>query len=127
MLAFPNCEERQIEEIVEILEESVNRREEPNESKSDSSENWWEKIKKFETEKEEAQELRALTEKWMNYEITNFEYLMMLNMLAGRTNSDLNQYPIFPWVYSKYNETKFKKNEEKYRNFKKNMGAMGSE
>jgi hypothetical protein len=27
-----------------------------------------------------------------------FSYLMILNNAAGRTPSDLNQYPVFPWV-----------------------------
>ena len=31
-------------------------------------------------------------------QVSNFEYLMRLNHLAGRTHSDLNQYPVFPWV-----------------------------
>lgn len=68
-----------------------------------------------------------MTQKWVRYEVTNFEYLMFLNMESGRSNEDLNQYPIFPWIYSKYNETKFKKKEEKYRALSKNMGSLGSE
>jgi hypothetical protein len=39
----------------------------------------------------------ALQEAWHRREITNFEYLMELNTLAGRTYNDLNQYPVFPW------------------------------
>ena len=35
-------------------------------------------------------------------EISNFQYLMHLNTLAGRTYNDLMQYPIFPWVLSDY-------------------------
>lgn len=35
-------------------------------------------------------------------EITNFEYLMHLNTLAGRTYNDLMQYPVFPWVLADY-------------------------
>ena len=32
-----------------------------------------------------------------NYgQMSNFEYLMKLNHLAGRTHSDLNQYPVSP-------------------------------
>ena len=30
--------------------------------------------------------------------LSNFEYLMRLNALAGRTYSDLTQYPVLPWV-----------------------------
>ena len=68
-----------------------------------------------------------ITEKWANYEISNFDYLMCLNKASGRTNNDLNQFPVFPWVFSQYKETKFKKSENKYRNFQKNMGLLGSE
>lgn len=31
-------------------------------------------------------------------EISNFQYLMHLNTLAGRSYNDLTQYPVFPWV-----------------------------
>lgn len=30
----------------------------------------------------------------MRWEISNFDYLMALNTLAGRSFSDLNQYPV---------------------------------
>ncbi|GLG93310.1 Neurobeachin, partial [Gryllus bimaculatus] len=48
--------------------------------------------------------LRAsgLTRKWVQREISNFEYLMHLNTLAGRTYSDLSQYPVFPWILADY-------------------------
>lgn len=35
-------------------------------------------------------------------EISNFEYLMHLNTVAGRTYNDLMQYPVFPWVLADY-------------------------
>ncbi|KAH6937245.1 hypothetical protein HPB50_026199 [Hyalomma asiaticum] len=38
-----------------------------------------------------------MTQKWQRREISNFEYLMFLNTIAGRTYNDLNQYPVFPW------------------------------
>ena len=41
---------------------------------------------------------RELTEKWMQWKISNFEYLMHLNQLAGRSYNDLSQYPVFPWI-----------------------------
>ena len=43
-----------------------------------------------------------LTTRWVNREIGNFEYLMALNSLAGRTCNDLNQYPVFPWILADY-------------------------
>ncbi|CAM9697469.1 unnamed protein product [Lampetra planeri] len=44
----------------------------------------------------------GITQKWVNREISNFEYLMKLNTIAGRTYNDLAQYPVFPWVLSDY-------------------------
>uniref|UniRef100_A0A6B2EDM8 Putative lysosomal trafficking regulator lyst n=1 Tax=Phlebotomus kandelakii TaxID=1109342 RepID=A0A6B2EDM8_9DIPT len=44
----------------------------------------------------------GLTQKWVNREITNFDYLMHLNTIAGRTHNDLSQYPIFPWILADY-------------------------
>ena len=41
-----------------------------------------------------------LTQRWQKREISNFEYLMHLNTISGRTYNDLNQYPVFPWVLS---------------------------
>ena len=35
-------------------------------------------------------------------DISNFEYLMYLNTLAGRTYNDYMQYPVFPWVLADY-------------------------
>lgn len=35
-------------------------------------------------------------------EISNFEYLMHLNTIAGRTYNDLMQYPVYPWVLADY-------------------------
>ncbi|XP_053728341.1 neurobeachin isoform X6 [Synchiropus splendidus] len=43
-----------------------------------------------------------MTQRWQRREISNFEYLMFLNTIAGRTYNDLNQYPVFPWVLSNY-------------------------
>lgn len=51
-----------------------------------------------------AELLRAsgLTQRWVNREISNFEYLMHLNTIAGRTYNDLSQYPVFPWILADY-------------------------
>ncbi|XP_010890476.3 neurobeachin-like protein 1 isoform X6 [Esox lucius] len=44
----------------------------------------------------------GLTQKWVNRDITNFDYLIQLNTIAGRTYNDLSQYPVFPWILSDY-------------------------
>jgi hypothetical protein len=40
----------------------------------------------------------AASRRWASGEMTNFDYLMLLNTLSGRSHSDLSQYPVFPWV-----------------------------
>uniref|UniRef100_A0A673NCP6 Neurobeachin-like protein 2 n=1 Tax=Sinocyclocheilus rhinocerous TaxID=307959 RepID=A0A673NCP6_9TELE len=47
-----------------------------------------------------------LTHRWVCREISNFEYLMQLNTIAGRTYNDLSQYPVFPWVLCDYTSAK---------------------
>lgn len=50
--------------------------------------------------------LSDMSVKWQRREISNFDYLMFLNTISGRTYNDLNQYPIFPWILSNYNTEK---------------------
>ena len=70
----------------------------------------------------------ALTEAWHRREISNFEYLMELNTLAGRTYNDLNQYPVFPWVLSDYTSERIDLNDERvYRDLSKPVGALNAE
>ncbi|MCP9257414.1 Lyst protein [Dirofilaria immitis] len=46
--------------------------------------------------------IQSATQLWREGTITNFEYLMQLNKLAGRSYNDLMQYPVFPFVLSDY-------------------------
>lgn len=46
---------------------------------------------------------RGYTERWCNGEISNFDYLMLINKYSGRSLIDLNQYYVFPWVIKDYN------------------------
>ena len=43
-------------------------------------------------------DLPKLTQAWVNGEMTNFDYLMVLNYLSGRRMNDPNNHPILPWV-----------------------------
>ncbi|GKV20113.1 hypothetical protein SLEP1_g30276 [Rubroshorea leprosula] len=45
---------------------------------------------------------KSFSKRWQNGEISNFQYLMHLNTLAGHGYSDLTQYPVFPWVLADY-------------------------
>ena len=44
------------------------------------------------------EQLRNVTRAWISNRLSNFDYLMSLNILAGRSFNDLCQYPVFPWV-----------------------------
>ena len=44
----------------------------------------------------------SITELWAKGSMSNFDYLMHLNKLAGRTFNDLTQYPVFPFILSDY-------------------------
>ena len=39
---------------------------------------------------------------WREGLLTNWEYLMQLNKMAGRSYNDLMQYPVFPFVIGDY-------------------------
>ncbi|XP_037638382.1 WD repeat- and FYVE domain-containing protein 4 isoform X1 [Sebastes umbrosus] len=68
---------------------------------------------------------KAALVKWQRGEISNFEYLMHLNTLAGRTYNDLMQYPVFPWVLADYqSETLDLSNPATFRDLSKPMGAQ---
>lgn len=68
---------------------------------------------------------KAALVKWQKGEISNFEYLMHLNTLAGRTYNDLMQYPVFPWVLADYqSETLNLSDPATFRDLSKPMGAQ---
>jgi len=52
--------------------------------------------------REPHQGLQRLTEAWRSRRISNFAYLSAVNELAGRTVSDLAQWPVFPWVVADF-------------------------
>lgn len=66
--------------------------------------------------------------KWQKGKMSNFEYLMYLNTLAGRTYNDLMQYPVFPWIIADYDsETLDLSCPTTYRDLSKPMGAQTEE
>ncbi|KAL8487834.1 hypothetical protein ACS0TY_024230 [Phlomoides rotata] len=73
-----------------------------------------------------AQEMaETARESWRRREITNFEYLMILNTLAGRSYNDLTQYPVFPWVLADYtSEILDLKKSSTFRDLSKPVGAL---
>ncbi|OQV18153.1 Neurobeachin-like protein 1 [Hypsibius exemplaris] len=67
----------------------------------------------------------GLTQKWVQREISNFEYLMALNTIAGRTYNDLSQYPVFPWILRDYNSSELDFEEPTtFRDLSRPMGVQ---
>ncbi|XP_060218692.1 BEACH domain-containing protein C2 [Lycium barbarum] len=66
-----------------------------------------------------------LMERWARREISNFEYLMQLNTLAGRSYNDITQYPVFPWIISDFTSADLDiANPSSYRDLSKPVGAL---
>ena len=58
-------------------------------------------------------------------EINNFQYLMHLNTLAGRSYNDLMQYPVFPWIIADYDSEELDLlSQDTFRDLSKPMGAQ---
>ena len=69
---------------------------------------------------------RRVTERWKNREISNFDYLLELNYLAGRTVNDFTQYPVFPWVIADYTSAELNLNApETFRDLRLPVGLCG--
>ncbi|KAL0221654.1 hypothetical protein RCL1_001508 [Eukaryota sp. TZLM3-RCL] len=66
-----------------------------------------------------------ITSLWQKRCISNFDYLMFLNTIAGRTYNDLSQYPIMPWVLKDYTSSSLElTNPSVYRDFTRPIGAQ---
>ncbi|XP_030207638.1 lipopolysaccharide-responsive and beige-like anchor protein isoform X2 [Gadus morhua] len=67
----------------------------------------------------------TMTQRWQRREVSNFEYLIFLNTVSGRTFNDLNQYPVFPWVITNYDsETLDLTLPSNFRDLSKPIGAL---
>ncbi|KAI9273685.1 hypothetical protein BY458DRAFT_434908 [Sporodiniella umbellata] len=72
--------------------------------------------------------LNDLIQRWERKEISNFNYLMYLNAIAGRSYNDITQYPVFPWILADYtSETLDLRNPKSFRDLTKPMGAQTKE
>ncbi|KAJ2950075.1 hypothetical protein O0L34_g11414 [Tuta absoluta] len=67
----------------------------------------------------------SVTQRWLRGEISNFQYLMHLNTLAGRSYNDLMQYPVFPWILADYDSLELDLTDPAtFRDLTKPMGAQ---
>jgi len=66
-----------------------------------------------------------IAKKWQKGSITNFEYLMHLNTLAGRSYNDLTQYPVFPQIIRDHHSPELDlNNPQTFRDLSSPMGAQ---
>ncbi|GBG29688.1 GPI-anchored wall transfer protein 1 [Hondaea fermentalgiana] len=64
-------------------------------------------------------------EAWIEGRLSNLEYLMILNDFAGRSYSDLAQYPVLPWVLADYTSEKIDlEKPESFRDLRFPIGAQ---
>lgn len=69
-----------------------------------------------------------VTKLWLNHQVSNMDYLMYLNTIAGRTYNDLGQYPVFPWVLSCYGaDSVHLEDPACFRDLKLPVGALNAE
>lgn len=67
----------------------------------------------------------SVTQRWVRGEISNFQYLMHLNTLAGRSYNDLMQYPVFPWILADYDSEELDlTSAASFRDFSYPMGGQ---
>ena len=69
--------------------------------------------------------LSKIYEKWKNSKISNFDFLNLLNKYSSRSYNDLDQYPIFPWIFDSYEQLNEKNN--KLRLFEYPISAQSKE
>lgn len=68
---------------------------------------------------------RTMTQAWVNRNISNFEYIMFLNTISGRSFNDMSQYPVFPWVVADYISPKLTLTDPRsFRDLRWPMGAQ---
>lgn len=70
----------------------------------------------------------SAAKRWASGDMSNFDYLMLLNTLAGRSYCDLAQYPVFPWVVQDwYSECLDLADPASFRDLSKPIGALNED
>ena len=72
--------------------------------------------------------LSALTNWWKSGYVSNFNYLIELNLLSGRSFNDPSMYPVFPWIVNDYDCKKIRwRDRDFYRDLSLPVGALNKE
>ena len=75
--------------------------------------------------KTELTSIDEYTKRWVTGNISNYEYLHVLNLYASRSMMDLSQYPVFPWVLQDFKSEKLDLSKpEVFRDLSKPIGAI---
>ena len=65
--------------------------------------------------------------RWQDRLLSNFDYLLLVNALAGRSFQAPCQYPVFPWVVADYTSSTLDLEDPKtFRDLSKPMGAINA-
>ena len=79
----------------------------------------------YETNAMKKLKVAAAQKKWMRRQLSNFEYLTIVNDAASRSTADLSQYPVFPWVIGQFDELSLDLDDEaNFRDLTKPIGAI---
>jgi len=72
-----------------------------------------------------ANQRKLLSKDWTSGRLSNFEFLMKMNILAGRSFNDVSRYPVFPWVLADYTSATLDlNNPASFRDLSKPMGCQ---
>lgn len=72
--------------------------------------------------------LEGVMQAWQEGNISNYDYLIYLNLAAGRSFCDLTQWPVMPWVLKDYKSHVLDLNDpETFRDLSKPIGALNAE
>ena len=66
-----------------------------------------------------------ITDLWRNFKMSNFEYLMWINIYGNRSYQDISQYPVFPWLLIEHESKKFETLISKSQNMRDLRLPMG--
>ncbi|QDZ24516.1 BEACH domain-containing protein [Chloropicon primus] len=72
--------------------------------------------------------LERVTACWQKGSVSNFHYLVVLNLLSGRTFNDLSQWPVMPWILKDYSSASLDLDTEgTFRDLSKPVGALNAD
>ena len=58
--------------------------------------------------------LKKIQNLWKNKIISNFEFLMWINIYSNRSSNDIAQYPVMPWILNNYDDLEITNDIENY-------------